>query len=93
MRLFFADLLMTLGALFGLAAIPWTPFALWALAIGVLLATAGLALDRGNRVRWVAYLGCGVVGLQAPGLIAAALLMCLAVVLRIRGRGLRAPVR
>jgi len=45
MRLFFADLLMTLGALFGFAAIRWMPFALWALGIGVVLATAGLSLD------------------------------------------------
>ena len=65
MRLFFADLLMTLGALFGFAAIRWMPFALWALGIGVVLATAGLSLDWESRIRWVAYLGCVAIGLQA----------------------------
>ena len=90
MRLFFADLLMAVGALFGLLAIPWTPYVVWALAIGAMTATAGLGLDWRNGPRRVAYLGCLAIGWQVPGLAAAALLFTVAAVLRIR-RPLRRP--
>jgi hypothetical protein len=90
MRLFFADLLMMLSVLFGLMGIPWTPYAIWALAIGAGLATAGVALDWRNGPRWVAYLGCLAIGWQVPGLLAAAILLPTAFLLRTRGRSVAA---
>lgn len=88
MRLFFADLLMMLGAMSGLFAIPWTPYAPWGLALGAVLATAGLALDRQNVARRVACLGCAAIGWQVPGLLLAAVLLPTAFALRIRGRAI-----
>ncbi len=86
MRLFFADLLMLLGALAGLLAIPWTLFAGWALVASVGLASVGLALDWRNGPRRVAYLGCVAIGWQVVGMVAAAVLLATALVLRHRGR-------